>query len=231
MKNILLIGGSYGIGRALAEKLALQNRVYIASRTWRGEPLANTEHIPFDASAQVLDMQKLPEALHGFAYLPGSINLKPFRSLTLQDFQDAFRVNFLDMVPIVQAVLPRLSAADSASIVLFSSVAAAQGMPFHTAISAAKGAVEGFALALAGEVAPKIRVNVIAPSLTDSPLAHKFLDSDAKRERSAARHPMQRVGEVADIASAAEFLLTDQSSWMTGQVLRPDGGLSKLRTS
>ena len=231
MKNILLIGGSYGIGRTLAEMLSAHSRVIVASRTWEGVLPPNISYVKFDASTDKLDPAVLPERLDGFAYLPGSINLKPFRSLQEKDFEDALRLNFTNMVAILQTVLPRLAASDAASVVLFSSVAVAQGMPFHTAVAAAKGAVEGFALALAAEVAPKIRVNVIAPSLTDSPLAQKFLDSDAKRERSATRHPMQRFGQTRDVADAAAFLLGDRSLWMTGQVLRPDGGLSTLRTT
>jgi NAD(P)-dependent dehydrogenase (short-subunit alcohol dehydrogenase family) len=121
-----------------------------------------------------------------------------------------------------------LNAAEQSSIVLFSSVAASMGMPFHTSVAAAKGAIEGFAKALAAEYAPKIRVNVIAPSLTDTPLAEKFLSNDEKKEKSALRHPLKRVGSTEDMAQMASFLLSEKSSWISGQIFHVDGGMSTL---
>jgi NAD(P)-dependent dehydrogenase (short-subunit alcohol dehydrogenase family) len=132
------------------------------------------------------------------------------------------------MVKVVQTVLPQLTASNQASIVLFSSVAASMGMPFHTSVAAAKGAVEGFAKALAAEYAPKIRVNVIAPSLTNTPLADKFLNNETKQEKSAERHPLKRFGQPEDLAQMATFLLSEKSSWMSGQILHVDGGMSTL---
>ena len=132
------------------------------------------------------------------------------------------------MVEIVQTILPQLTASNQSSIVLFSTVAASMGMPFHTSVAAAKAAVEGFAKALAAEYAPKIRVNVIAPSLTNTPLADKFLNNETKQEKSAERHPLKRFGQPEDLAQMASFLLSDQSSWMTGQILHVDGGMSTL---
>lgn len=132
------------------------------------------------------------------------------------------------MVKVIQSVLPNLTIAEQSSIVLFSSVAATMGMPFHTSVAASKGAIEGFAKALAAEYAPKIRVNVIAPSLTDTPLAEKFLSNDEKREKSAQRHPLKRVGTTEDMAQMAGFLLGDKSSWISGQILHVDGGMSTL---
>ena len=130
----------------------------------------------------------------------------------------------------IQAALPALKAAPSASIVLFSTIAVAQGLSFHASIAAAKGAVEGVMLSLAAELAPKIRVNAIAPSLTDTPLANPLLNSDAKKEASANRHPLQLVGDPNDVAQMVAFLLSDHSKFLTGQILRPDGGLSSVRT-
>ena len=128
----------------------------------------------------------------------------------------------------VHGLLPKLKAADQASLVFFSTVAVKMGMPFHTSVAAAKGALEGFAKALAAEYAPNFRVNVIAPSLTDTPLASKLLSNDSKKEKMAARHPLQRVGEASDIASMAVYLLQENSGWITGQVIGVDGGLSTL---
>ena len=230
MKNYLLIGGSYGIGRALAEELARTGKVTIASRTWEGPLPENMAHIRFDSATDDLDLSLLPDTVDGFAYLPGSITLRPFKSCAATDFEDAMKINFHDMVRVLQKILPRLVASGAGSVVLFSTVAATQGMPFHTIVSAAKGAVEGFAIALAAELAPSVRVNVVAPSLTATALSQKFLDTPSKQERAAARHPMQRFGTPEDIASAAAFLMTGASGWVTGQVLRVDGGLSTLKT-
>jgi NAD(P)-dependent dehydrogenase (short-subunit alcohol dehydrogenase family) len=138
------------------------------------------------------------------------------------------QLNFFAMVKVIQSILPQLTASNQSSIVLFSTVAVKMGMPFHTSVAAAKGAIEGFAKALAAEYAPKIRVNVIAPSLTDTPLADKFLNNDEKREKSALRHPLKRVGTTQDIAQMASFLLDDKSSWISGQVYNVDGGMSTL---
>ncbi len=228
MKNILIIGGSYGIGLALAQELQYTNKVFVASRT--NDNLANLSvtHLPFDATTDTLDLQQLPATLDGLVYCPGSINLRPFRGLKPEAFEADMQINFFSLIKVIQTVLPILTASEQASIVLFSSVAATMGMPFHTSVAASKGAIEGFAKALAAEYAPKIRVNVIAPSLTDTPLAEKFLSSDEKKEKSALRHPMKRVGTPEDIASMASFLLSNSSSWISGQVFPVDGGMSTL---
>jgi NAD(P)-dependent dehydrogenase (short-subunit alcohol dehydrogenase family) len=228
-RAILLIGGNSGIGFATARLLLAQgDSVIAAART--PEPLAQLgiPVQPFDALNP--SPLELPESLDGLVYFPGRIALKPFHRLTAEDFLNDFRVNCLGAVSAIQSALPALKASPSASIVLFSSVAAAQGLPFHASISAAKGAVEGLALSLAAELAPRIRVNVIAPSLTDTPLAGSLLSSEVKRESAAKRHPLQQVGDPEDVAKLAVFLLSDAAKFMTGQVLRPDGGLSSIRT-
>jgi len=228
MKNILLIGGSYGIGLAIAKELQYENKVFIASRTNEDISDMNVTHIPFDAATDVLDTTLLPEVIDGFVYCPGSINLRPFRGLKPEAFESDLQINFISMIKVLQSVLPNLSAANQSSVVLFSSVAAGMGMPFHTSVAAAKGAIEGFAKALAAEYAPKIRVNVIAPSLTDTPLAEKFLSSEEKKEKSAQRHPLKRVGTAEDMAKTARFLLSEDSSWVSGQIFHVDGGMSSL---
>ena len=228
MKNILLIGGSYGIGLAIAKALANDNNVFVASRTAEGLSDLNVTHLTFDAQTDTLDVSKLPAVIDGLVYCPGSINLRPFKGLKIETFESDLQINFIDMVKVVQTVLPQLTASHQASIVLFSSVAASMGMPFHTSVAAAKGAVEGFAKALAAEYAPKIRVNVIAPSLTNTPLADKFLNNETKQEKSAERHPLKRFGQPEDLAQMATFLLSEKSSWMSGQILHVDGGMSTL---
>ena len=228
MKNILLIGGSHGIGLEIATSLCKENNVIVASRT--NENLVNlgVKHLVFDATTDVLDLNTLPETIDGFVYCPGSINLKPFKNLKLEHFQEDLNINFVNMVKIFQTILPKLHQSSQASVVLFSSIAATTGMPFHSSIAAAKAAVEGFGKAIAAEFAPKIRVNIIAPSITFTSLSEKFLNSDVKLERSAERHPMKKVGDPKDIASMAEFLLSNHSAWITGQVFHIDGGLSTL---
>lgn len=228
MKNIILIGGSYGIGYELAKELQKENNVFVASRTSENLSGINITHIPFNASTDTLDTSILPAIIDGLVYCPGSINLRPFRGLKLETFESDMHINFFSMVKVIQSILPQLSASEQSSIVLFSTVAVKMGMPFHTSVSASKGAIEGFAKALAAEYAPKIRVNVIAPSLTDTPLADKFLSNEEKKEKSAQRHPLKRVGTTEDIAQMASFLLNKRSSWISGQIFHVDGGMSTL---
>lgn len=230
-KNILLIGGSHGIGFELAQQLMDEHTVYIASRT--NENLGNLDvnHITYDAETDSIDLDALPDAIDGFVYCPGTINLKPFKMLSIDTFRKDMELNFLSMVKTVHAVMERLNASPQASLIFFSTVAVKVGMPFHTSVAAAKGAIEGFAKAMAAEYAPKMRINVIAPSLTDTPLAKRLLSNDKKKEMMDARHPLKRVGTQADIASVAAFLLSEDSSWITGQVLGVDGGMSTLNVN
>ena len=228
-KNILLIGGSHGIGNTLAQELAKKYQVFIASRTTELLEGLDVVHIPFDAEKDILDLNAVPAQLDGFVYCPGSINLKPFKMLSMETFREEMEINFFSMVRVVQEIMPRM--AEGSSMVFFSTVAVGTGMPFHTSIASAKGAVEGFARALAAEYAPKVRCNVIAPSLVDTPLAARLLNNDRKKEMMAERHPLKRVGKAEDIAGLASFLLQDSGSWITGQVFGVDGGLSALNTN
>lgn len=220
----LLIGGRSGIGASTTRLLNAQgDSVITTSRN--PDPAGDVRQFNAEAPAPF----DLPDQLDGLVYFPGSIHLKPFTRLTADDFLKDFQINCLGAVAAIQSALPALKSAPAASIVLFSTVAVAQGLPFHASIAAAKGAVEGLTLSLAAELAPKIRVNAIAPSLTDTPLATTLLNSDAKREASAKRHPLQQIGAPDDVAALVAFLLSDASKFMTGQILRPDGGLSSVR--
>jgi 3-oxoacyl-[acyl-carrier protein] reductase len=229
-KNILIIGGSSGIGLALAELLSVSNKVVVASRS--GDSVANldVQHIPFDATTDQLDVTLLPDTLHGFVYCPGSINLRPFKGLSSEAFEKDFQINVMGAINSLKAVLAPLSNSGSASVVFFSTVAVQTGMPFHSSVASSKGAIEGLTRSLAAEFAPKIRVNVIAPSIVNTPLASKFLNNETKMEKANERHPLGRVGSAKEIAQATAFLLGEESSWMTGRVLQLDGGIGNLKT-
>jgi NAD(P)-dependent dehydrogenase (short-subunit alcohol dehydrogenase family) len=228
-KNILLIGGSHGIGLEIVNLLKDSHNIFVASRTADEIGSLPVTHIPFDVSKDDLNLALLPEELHGFVYCPGSINLKPLKMMDLEAFRADMEINFFSLVKTVKEVLPKM--AENSSMVFFSTVAVGMGMPFHTSVSAAKGAIEGFSKALAAEYTPKIRVNVIAPSLVDTPLASRLLSNDRKKEMMADRHPLKRVGTAQDIANMSVFLLKEDSGWMTGQVLGVDGGMSSLNVS
>ena len=227
-KNILLIGGSSGIGLATAKLLIESHEVYIASRSSDSLTGLDIHHLPFDVTTDDLSTLDLPAELSGLVYCPGSINLRPFKGLKPEAFEVDFQINVMGFVKSLQAVLPKLTA--NSSVVLYSTVAVKVGMPFHASVAASKGAREGLGKSLAAELAPKTRVNVIAPSITNTPLADRFLNNEAKMEKSAQRHPLKRVGQADDIAALTRFLLSDESSWMTGQILGLDGGMSTLNT-
>jgi NAD(P)-dependent dehydrogenase (short-subunit alcohol dehydrogenase family) len=227
-KNIVLIGGSHGIGLESAKILAEDHNVFIASRTSEQLANLNVKHLEFDVTKDKIEDLDLPDTIDGLVYFPGSINLKPFKMLKPEAFQEDMNLNFISLVKVVQGLLPNLKNSDQASLVFFSTVAVKVGMPFHTSVAAAKGAIEGFSKALAAEFAPSFRVNVIAPSLTNTPLAEKLLSNDEKKKKMDERHPLKRVGEAKDIANMVVFLLSEKSSWMTGQVLGMDGGLSTI---
>jgi len=228
-KNILLVGGNSGIGLATAKVLKSNGfNLTAASRSSESLSALGIPAQPFDA--ENIGELNLPETLDGLIYFPGTINLKPFHRLTPSDFLRDFQINCLGAAQVIQQALPALKKSNHASIVLFSTVAVAQGMSFHASIATAKAAVEGLTKSLAAELAPKIRVNAIAPSLTDTPLASLFVGTDAKREAAEKRHPLQTIGNPEHIAQLAAFLLSESASFITGQILHPDGGLSSIRT-
>lgn len=225
-KNILIIGGSSGIGKTIVNNIKDEYNLYVANRSKENSIPEDVKYIKFDATKDSLETSLLPDVLHGLIYCPGSINLKPFKILTTESFREDMEINFFSLVNVVKSVIPIMT--DEASIVLFSTVAVGTGMPFHSSIAAAKGAIEGFAKSLAAEYAPKIRVNVIAPSLVDTPLSKRLLNNDKRREAMANRHPLKRIGNTEDIASMAHFLISNKSSWITGQTIGIDGGLSQI---
>ena len=230
MKSYLLVGGSKGIGMALAQILLQQGHsVHMVSRSNEQVDLSVVHHIKGDIlGIEEVDLN-LPDKLDGLVYLPGSINLRPFRSLKISDFQRDWEINVVGAIKSIKIAEKKLKKSEIASVVLFSTVAVQQGMAFHASVAASKGAIEGLTRSLAAEYAPKIRFNCIAPSLTDTPLAARILSNEDKRLAADKRHPLRRIGQPEDIAQMAAFLLSKESSWVTGQIIGVDGGLSSIR--
>jgi 3-oxoacyl-[acyl-carrier protein] reductase len=232
MKNIIIIGAGKGVGLAIAQQLhTAANLITISRNATEALTLLNTTFYALDIhSCNLNDIENLPEEIHGLVYCPGSIQLKPFARLSAQDFLNDFQQNVLGAVKTIQHILPNLKRANGASIVLFSTVASKLGMPFHASVATSKSAIEGLAKSLAAEFAAnKIRVNVIAPSLLDTPLAEFLLSTPEKMDASNKRHPLQRIGNAQEIAALTSFLLSDDASWITGQIIGADGGLGSLK--
>ncbi len=231
MRTTVIIGGSSGIGAQLVRTLASPQHQVIATYN-RHEPDSKEEFVSYhhlDVLDDVFQLEFLPDTIDGLVYCPGTINLRPFARIKPEDFLLDFRLQAVGAVKVIQACLTRLKNGTNPSILLFSSVATQVGMPFHTLVGVSKGAIEGLARSLAAELAPFIRVNCIAPSLTDTPLAGSLLNSPEKQQANAQRHPLKKIGKPGDIADMASFLLSAQAAWITGQVFHVDGGMSTLR--
>ena len=229
-KNYIIVGGSSGIGFELTKQLTeAGNNVTVLSRSkGKLDSLSNVTHIEYDVTSSESPSIEL-DSIDGFAYCPGTINLKPFHGLKIDDFQQDFDVNVKGMVKTLQPIVKQLKKNGNAAIVFFSTVAVQQGMPFHASVAASKGALEGMTRSLAAELAPHVRVNCIAPSVTDTPLAERLLSTEEKKETSGKRHALNRVGTAKEVARMATFLLSDESGWMTGQIIGLDGGMSSVR--
>jgi 3-oxoacyl-[acyl-carrier protein] reductase len=230
-KTILIIGGTSGIGAELVRQLEAENASVITASRQATANHGGT-HIYWDATDATADLSALlPEKLDGLVYCPGSINLRPFARISDAEFLNDFEINVMGAIRAIRQSINALKRAGEASVVLYSTVAASQGMNFHASVATSKRALEGLSLSLAAEYATsKIRFNVIAPSLTDTPLAAALLSSPEKKEASDKRHPLGRIGQTEDVAGATLFLLSEASSWMTGQVLAVDGGLSSIKS-
>lgn len=231
MANYLIIGGSSGIGSALVAQLIEEGHQVFA--TYNTHPVTssfpNLSYYPLNVLDETLNLSFLPEKLDGIVFCPGAIQLKPFARIQPADFIADYHLQVVGAIKVIQGALPALKNAEQASIVLFSTVAVQLGLNFHSLVSASKGAIEGLTKSLAAELAPKIRVNAIAPSLTNTPLASSLLNSDQKMEANAERHPLKRVGKPEDISAMAAFLLSPKTSWMTGQILSVDGGMGTIK--
>lgn len=222
MKKVLVVGGSSGIGASLISTLQRDHEVINISR----RPVAGVTSYELDVLTD-----ELPDIddLGAIVYCPGSINLKPINSLKVDQMMDDYRINVLGAVRVIQKYNRTLSRSDNASITLFSTVAADQGMAFHASVAAAKGAVEGLTLSLAAEFAPKIRVNAIAPTITDTPLASHLLRNEKMVEKMQERHPLKRILSADEVSSMAAYLISDSSRGISGQIMRIDAGMSSIR--
>jgi 3-oxoacyl-[acyl-carrier protein] reductase len=226
MKKIIIIGGSKGIGKAITESLLTTHQVINISRSTPEVQHENLTHYTCDVL-----VDELPEIdqADGLIYCPGSINLKPFNRLSIDDFKTDFEINVIGAVKSIQAYTKTLSQSDSASIVLFSTVATKLGMPFHASVATAKSAVEGLTKSVAADLAPKIRVNAIAPTITDTELAAKFLRNERMIESTIQRHPLKKYLEPSEVAAMANYLLSDVSKSISGQIFNMDCGIVSLK--
>ncbi len=232
MSNYIIIGASSGIGHQLALQLSKAGNQVFATYC-KNKLTSENENLHYyylNVMDEELNLDFLPETISGLIYCPGSINLRPFARIKPADFAADYQLQVIGAIKTIQAVLPRLKKSGLASILLFSTVAVQTGLAFHSQVSASKGAIEGLTKALAAELAPSIRVNCIAPSLTDTPLALTLLNSEEKREANALRHPLKRIGNAKDMADMAEFLISEKGGWITGQILHVDGGFSSLKS-
>lgn len=230
MKTIVIIGGSSGIGRAVIEQLLEGDNFilnYSMNATNKGILDQKVVNINFDVTG-VEPLPQIPNEVDAFVYCPGSILLLPFKRIQSDVFVKDYELNVGGFIRTLQQLLPSLSNVEGSSVVTFSSVAVQRGMNFHSVVASSKGALEALTRSLAAEFAPKIRFNCIAPSLTDTPLAERLLNTDQKRQTSADRHPLKTIGSPNDISSMVIFLLSEKSRWITGQIHHIDGGLSVL---
>jgi len=226
MKTIIIVGGSRGIGRATLEVLLPNNKVINISRNAPDFDHVNLTHYNCDV---VSDELPTIEVADGLIYCPGSINLKPFKRLSLDDFRTDFEINVIGAIKSIQAYSPALMNSESGSIVLFSTVATAMGMPFHASVSTAKSAVEGLMKSVAADLAPKVRVNAIAPTITQTDLAAKLLRNERMVENTIQRHPLKKFLDPGEVAAMVEYLISDVSKSISGQVFKLDCGIVSLK--
>ncbi|WP_282043252.1 SDR family NAD(P)-dependent oxidoreductase [Winogradskyella flava] len=226
MKTIIVVGGSKGIGNAIVSSLLSSHKVINLSRTAPEQSHDNLTHHDCDVITD--DLPDI-ESADGLVYCPGSINLKPINRLRIDDFKNDFEINVLGAVKSVQKYLTILKNGNKPAILLFSTVASKLGMPFHTSVAASKSAVEGLTKSLGAELAPTVRVNAIAPTVTDTDLASKLLRNDRMIENMNERHPLKKYLQPQEVADMATFLLSDKAASLSGQIFEMDCGIVSFK--
>lgn len=226
MKKIVVIGGSKGIGNAIIDALVEKNLIINISRTAPLQPHTNLSHHNCNILEDVLPEI---EEIDSLIYCPGSINLKPISRLKLDDFRTDFEINVIGAVKAIQHYVPSLKKGSNPNILLFSTVAAKLGMPFHASVAAAKSAVEGLTKSLGAELAPTIRVNAIAPTVTDTQLASKLLRNERLIESIKERHPLKKYLQPTEVADLATFLISDKAASISGQIFELDCGIVSFK--
>ncbi|MBC2846190.1 SDR family NAD(P)-dependent oxidoreductase [Winogradskyella flava] len=226
MKTIIVVGGSKGIGNAIVSSLLSSHKVINLSRTAPEQSHDNLTHHDCDVITD--DLPDI-ESADGLVYCPGSINLKPINRLSIDDFKNDFEINVLGAVKSVQKYLTILKNGNKPAILLFSTVASKLGMPFHASVAASKSAVEGLTKSLGAELAPTVRVNAIAPTVTDTDLASKLLRNDRMIENMNERHPLKKYLQPQEVADMATFLLSDKAASLSGQIFEMDCGIVSFK--
>ncbi len=226
MNKIVIIGGSKGIGNAILLQQLENNLVYNISRTAPDISHPNLVHFSIDVLKDALPEI---ESIDALIYCPGSINLKPILSLTIDDFRNDFEINVIGAVKVIQKYLPALKKGRNPSIVLFSTVAAKLGMPFHASIATAKSGVEGLVKSLGAELAPLIRINAVAPTITETSLSASILRNDRMKENMMERHPMKNYLKSEEVAHMANYLISENAGSISGQVFQMDYGLVSFK--
>lgn len=226
MEKILVIGGSGGIGEAIVLEQLGTKQVYNISRTAPNISHPNLIHFTADILKDALPEI---EKIDAIVYCPGSINLKPILSLSIDDFRNDFEINVIGAVKVIQHYLPALKKGTNPSVVLFSTVAVKLGIPYHASVAAAKGGVEGLVKSLGAELAPAIRINAIAPTITETPLSASILRNDRMKENMSERHPLKRYLQPKEVAKMAHYLISNAAGSISGQIFQMDCGLVSFK--
>ena len=227
MRHILIIGGTKGIGKAIIDLLIEENKITCMSRNVSDYNHVNYNHIQLDAT---LDNFPDLEKIDSLVYCPGSINLKPISTLSIEDFRNDFELNVIGAVKSIKKYLPLLKKGGNPSILLFSTVATKLGMPYHASVSASKSAIDGIVKTLGAELAPKIRINAIAPTITNTELASKILRNEKVLENMIERHPLKKILSANEVAKMAKFLISEDGSSISGQIINMDAGIVSFKS-
>ena len=227
MKNFLIIGGTKGIGKAIVEEVIEHNKITCLSRNNTDFVHKNYSHVKFDALSD--DLPDL-DSIDCLIYCPGSINLKPISTLSLDDFRNDFELNVIGAVRAIKKYLPLLKKSETASILLFSTVATKLGMPYHASVSVAKSGIDGLVKTLGSELAPKVRINAIAPTITNTDLASKILRNEKVFENMVERHPLKMILSPKEVAKMASFLVSEDASSISGQIFNMDAGIVSFKS-